>query len=82
VAKGTGSRTTLWGFVRPAVDATRVTIQQADRGKGFRDLATVTTDARGYFTRRTANRSGRRWRLQWTDGGGTVRTGAPVRAYR
>ena len=82
VAKGTGSRTTLWGLVRPAGAATQVTIQQADRGKGFRDLATVTTDSGGYFTRRTANRSGRRWRLRWTAPGGTVRTGAPIRAYR
>jgi hypothetical protein len=82
VAKGTGSRTTLWGLVRPATGATRVTIQQADKGKGFSNLTTVTTNSRGYFTRRTANRSGRRWRLRWTDPGGTVRTGAPIRAYR
>jgi hypothetical protein len=82
VAKGTGSKTTLWGLVRPAGGATQVTIEQADRGKGFHDLATVTTDSRGYFTRRTANRSGRRWRLRWTAPGGTVRLGAPIRAYR
>src|SRR3954453_19215408 len=81
VAKGRGSRTTLWGLVRPATGATKVTIQQADKGKDFKDLTTVTTDTRGYFTRRTPNRSGRRWRLRWTDGSGTVRTGAPIRAY-
>lgn len=82
VAKTSGSGVTLWGLVRPAHGSTAVVVERADKGKGFTTLATVTTDARGYFTQRTSNRSGRRWRLRWTAPDGKVRTGAPIRALR
>lgn len=82
VAKISGSRTTLWGFVRPAGGRTKVIVEVADRGGAFRRLATVSTDARGYFTRRVSGRAGRRWRLRWTAPSGRVARGAPIRALR
>ncbi len=82
VAKGVGSRSTLWGLVRPARARTTVTVEVADRGGAFRRLTSVKTDSRGYFTRRVAGRSGRRWRLRWTTPAGRVLRGAPIRALR
>ena len=82
VAKGLGTRTTLWGFVRPAGARTPVTVEVADRGGAFRRLASTTTDSRGYFTRRVSARSGRRWRLRWVAPDGSVLRGAPVRQLR
>lgn len=72
-----GSGVSIWGHVRPARSATTATLQVADRGKAFRTLKTVKTDSRRYFTTRSTNRSGRRWRLRWRSS-----TGAPIRAYR
>jgi len=82
VAKGVGSRSTLWGLVRPAGARTTVTVEVADRGGAFRRLTSVKTDSRGYFTRRVSGRSGRRWRLRWTTPAGRVLRGAPIRALR
>jgi hypothetical protein len=57
-------------------------VQYRNGTKGaWRTLRAVTTDARGSFTFRAADRSGRRWRLRWAQPDGTVRTGAPIRAY-
>jgi hypothetical protein len=82
VAKGRGSRPTLWGLVRPAPGPTTATVEVADRGGAFRRLTSVRTDARGYFTRRVSGRDGRRWRLRWTTDAGRVVRGAPIRALR
>ena len=83
VAKGTGSKTTLWGLVRPATAKTTATIEQRSGSKGaFKKLATVTTNGLGYFTKRVANPKGRQWRLVWTAPDGTVYRGTPTRAYK
>jgi hypothetical protein len=74
-------RVTLWGLVRPAPGVQRVTIEVADRGKGFRRLATVSTNSRGYWRSRSLYRSGRRWRVKWTAADGTRFTAPAVRAY-
>ena len=73
-----GSRVSVWGLVRPAGGATSADLLVQDRGsRGFRKLKTVRTDARGYFTTRTAYEAGRRYRLRWQGA-----TGAAVRALR
>ncbi len=74
----TGARVSVWGLVRPAGGRVRAELLVQDRGsRAFRRLKTVRTDARGYFTLRTAYRSGRRYRLRWSGD-----EGAPVRALR
>jgi hypothetical protein len=75
------SRVTLWGLVRPAKGATKVTVQQHEAGSSWKTLATVTTDGRGAWTR-SASRGGakREWRVRWTAPDGTEFTGPPTRA--
>jgi hypothetical protein len=58
-----------------------VTLEVADRGKGFKRVATVSTNARGYWRAKSTPRSGRRWRVRWTAPDGTVYVAPPVRAY-
>jgi hypothetical protein len=77
-----GSHVSLWGMVRPASGGQAAVLEVADGGKGFRKLATVATDSRGYWSKRTTYRSGRRWRVRWTAPDGTVRVGPATRAYR
>ena len=76
-----GGRVSIWGRVRPATAPATAELQVADGSGAFRTLRAVTTDGRGSFTVRGAYRGGRRWRLRWTAPDGTVRTGAPIRAY-
>jgi hypothetical protein len=76
-----GSSVSLWGLVRPAGGRTTATVEQRV-GRRWRRLATVTTDARGYFTRSTPLRAGRRYRLVWTSPSGTVLRSPAVRVYR
>jgi hypothetical protein len=77
-----GRRVSIWGRVRPATAPTQAEVQYRNGTSGaWRTLKAVTTDARGSFAFRSADRSGRRWRLRWVQPDGTVRTGAPIRAY-
>jgi hypothetical protein len=81
VARKHGAKVTLWGLARPAGAKTTVVIQQHERGKAWKDLATVSTDSRGVFTRSASlGPSTREWRLHWTAPDGTLYTGAPTRA--
>jgi hypothetical protein len=73
----TGATVSLWGVVRPAGGATAAEVWYQDRGRRFRRLRTVQTDARGYLTLRTRFRAKRRYQLRWN---GT--NGYPVRVYR
>ena len=77
VKRTTSSKVSIWGLVRPATGATTATITYADGGGSFKQLRTVTTDARGYFTVSSAWRKGRRWNLTWEG-----QSGAPVEAYQ
>jgi hypothetical protein len=76
-----GSRVSLWGLVRPAAARTPVTVEYASGGS-FKRLFTLTTDSRGYFTRTTSLRSGRRYRLAWTQPDGRTIHGTPTRVYK
>jgi hypothetical protein len=80
VARRTKRGVSLWGLVRPATGVTKVRVEVSDRGKAFHKLATVRTDARGYWTTQGRDRSGRRWRVRWTAADGTVFTAPPGRA--
>ena len=62
--------------MRPATGPTRAVLQFSSNGRTWRNLATVRTNARGYFTRKAALKSGRRWRLQWTSPSGTTFRGS------
>lgn len=73
---GRHRRVMLWGLVRPAHGRPgSVTIQFKDRGHGWRTLATQRYPASGYWTRGTAARSGRAWRVVWRAPDGTLDTG-------
>jgi hypothetical protein len=76
-----GSRVALWGLVRPATGATTATVEYRS-GSSFKKLFTVTTDARGYFTRNTTFRAGRRYRLTWTQPDGQTIHGTTTSVYK
>jgi hypothetical protein len=71
-----GNVAQVWGRVRPARKPTLVTINYADTDGSSGALATVRTDASGYFTFKTGSVAGRRFSLTW-DG----RTGPSVEGY-
>ena len=81
VAKRHGGRIALWGIVRPATGAAKAVVQQRDGGGSWRTLATVTTNARGAWTRTASDHKGREWRVRWTAPDGTTYTAPPTRAY-
>jgi hypothetical protein len=81
IERSGGGGVRIWGLVRPARGRTSATVEVADRGGAFRRLRTLRTDSRGYLSLRSANRSGRRWRLSWTDRENRTFTGPPTRAY-
>jgi hypothetical protein len=81
VRRTSATRVSIWGLIRPATGATTATIEVRSKGGSFRELTTVQTDARGYFTKGAGNASGREWRLVWTAPDGTTFRGTPTRAY-
>ncbi len=84
VAKKVGrerARTYLWGLVRPAEGATRVSIDYASRGSGWRYLKADTTNSRGYWETSTRFVNDRRYRVRWTAPDGTERVGPLTRVY-
>ncbi len=71
----------LWGLVRPAGGATKVTILvRLKSSKSYRTLKTVTTDSRGYWAFSSAVR-GAFWRVRWKSPAGVNYVGPPIRAY-
>lgn len=81
VARRDGSRVQLWGLIRPGQGMRTAELQVRDGG-GWKRLATVTTNARGYWSLRSSYRKNRQWRVRWQAPDGTLRTGAPTRAYK
>ncbi len=68
VSKGHGSNVSLWGFVRPAHGrAGSVEIQVKDRGRDWAKLATQRYGGSGYWKRSATTKSGRQFRVVWTD---------------
>jgi hypothetical protein len=77
VARQSGRRVRLWGFVRPHDGRERVVIEYRRRGRGWRRLKTKTTGGRGYFATSTRYVRGRAYRLRWQR-----YAGAPTRPIR
>ncbi len=79
-----GKRTSsLWGLVRPAVRATAVQVEYRAGPQGaWRKLATVPTDADGYFRKTTRLVTGRQYRVTWTAPDGAALAGAAVRPVK
>jgi hypothetical protein len=81
VAKKSGGKVTLWGIARPAKGATSVVVQQHEKGRSWKTLATVRTNSRGVWTRKASlGGSKREWRVSWTDPSGKKFTGPATRA--
>jgi hypothetical protein len=71
----------LWGLVRPASAATRVTVLVRPRGaRRYRLLRTAPTDARGYW-RFNSTTAGASWRVRWTSPGGRTYEGPAIGSY-
>ncbi|HEX7609555.1 MAG TPA: hypothetical protein VF380_02680 [Solirubrobacteraceae bacterium] len=76
-----GRSFSLWGLVRPAGGATRVTVLVRLRGAhSYRTLKTVGTDRLGYWGFSSSAR-GLTWRVRWTSPTGARYEGPPIRAY-
>lgn len=73
-------RTALWGLVRPATRATRVTIEVRSNSRGqWRRLKGVRTDSRGRWSVRTVKRpTAATYRVRWIDPSGHGWTGPPT----
>jgi hypothetical protein len=77
-SRSSSSRATLWGLVRPGKAARRggsATLQYADTGKGWKQLASQRYSSSGYFKRAVSTKKGRKFRIVWTAPGGTKYTG-------
>jgi hypothetical protein len=75
------SRVSLWGLVRPAHKRTTVTIQYADKHRGWKTLGRQSTNSAGYLKKTVSTKAGRVWRLQWKDAGGHTFTGPKTAAH-
>jgi hypothetical protein len=68
----------LWGLVRPATGATKVTVLVRPRGsKRFRVLKTAATESLGYWSF-TSSTAGTAWKVRWTSPGGVKYEGPPI----
>jgi hypothetical protein len=71
----------LWGLVRPATGATKVTVLVRAKGsKRYRTLATRATNSLGYWSLNSAT-PGEYWRVRWTSPAGDKYEGPPIRAF-
>jgi hypothetical protein len=71
----------LWGLVRPATGATKVTVLvRTKSSKRYRTLKTVTTNSLGSWTLNSSTQ-GAYWRVRWTSPSGVKYEGPPIRAY-
>jgi hypothetical protein len=71
----------LWGLVRPAVGATKVTVMIRPKGsKRYRTLRTIATNSRGYWSF-SSSTVGQDWRVRWTSPTGLKYEGPPIAAY-
>ncbi|MGP0101863.1 MAG: hypothetical protein ACLPUT_09640 [Solirubrobacteraceae bacterium] len=71
----------LWGLVRPATGATKVTVLVRRKGsKRYRTLSTRTTNSLGYWSFNSST-PGEYWRVLWTSPAGVKYEGPPIRAF-
>jgi hypothetical protein len=71
----------LWGLVRPATGATKVTVLIQPKGsKRFHTLRTFATNDLGYWSF-NSSAAGKYWRVRWTSPKGVKYEGPPIQAY-
>ena len=71
----------LWGLIRPAQGATRLTILiRSGHSSRYRVLKTIRTDSHGYWTLNSSTPA-TYWRVRWTSPAGVTYEGPPIRAY-
>ncbi len=70
----------LWGLVRGAQGATKVTVLVRSKSSSrYRVLKTLSTDGRGYWTL-NSNTRGAYWRVRWKSPAGAAYEGPPIAA--
>jgi hypothetical protein len=75
-----GSRYSIWGLIRPAREATALTVEAERRGsRRFTKLAQVPTDSSGYWTL-SSTVAAERWRVRWVSPSGGIYTGPAIGA--
>ncbi|HWX75798.1 MAG TPA: hypothetical protein VNZ05_10850 [Solirubrobacteraceae bacterium] len=75
-----GGAFSLWGLVRPATGATRVSVLvKGAHARRYRALATVSTDSLGHWSL-TSSVRGASWRVRWTSPAGVLYEGPPIGA--
>ncbi len=71
----------LWGLVRPATGATKVTVLVQTKGSHkYKTLKTVTTNGSGYWTLHSSTK-GAHWRVRWVSPTGVKYEGPPIGAH-
>ena len=81
VVSKTGHGYSLWGLVRPATGATKLTVLvQPSGSKKFKTLKTVTTNSLGYWTLSSATK-GTHWRVRWVSPTGVKYEGPAIEAH-
>jgi hypothetical protein len=71
----------LWGLVRPATGATKVTVLIRLKGsKRYRTLRSIKTNSLGYWSFNSSTK-GEYWRVRWTSPAGAKYEGPAIRAY-
>lgn len=77
----TGGRYSLWGLIRPAQGATKLTVLIRRPGSSrYTTLKTVTTDSRGYWSLRSST-AGAYWRVRWRSPEGRTYEGPAIKAF-
>ena len=76
-----GGGYSLWGLVRPTLEATKVTVLVQRKGSSrYTTLRTVTTNSLGYWTLHSST-PGSHWRVRWMSPSGVKYEGPAIGAY-
>lgn len=81
VVSKSGHGYSLWGLVRPATGATKVTVLVQPKGSHkYKTLKTVTTNGSGYWALSSSTK-GARWRVRWVSPTGVKYEGPAIAAH-
>ena len=82
VTRSTTTGVSLWGLVRPASAATKLTLQYSSNGgRTWQGLAGIRTASDGSWSATGRFVPKRLWRVKWVSPGRQTYVGAPTRAY-